>query len=126
MNLPVKGAVFDRLQLFVPDARLESKATPVDLHDRWVVRLMRTCADLFGGATSYGRGAGVWKSGEDYYWVRVTVVEAWADRTKPDHAQRITALLDALEEMGRSLRQEAVAWVIEGRLEVFEVERPKP
>ncbi len=114
--------MFDRLQLFVPDARLESKETPVDLHDRWVVRLMRTCADLFTGATSYGRGTGVWKSGEDYYWDRVTVVEAWADRSKPDHAQKVEALLDALAEMGRALKQRAVACIIEGELKVFEIE----
>ncbi len=115
--------MFDRLELFVPDARLVSKTTPVDLHDRWVIRLMRTCADLFGGATSHGRGTGVWKSGGEYYWDRVTVIEAWADRTKSDHPQRVKALLDALEEMGRALKQEAVAWVVEGRLVVVTIQK---
>lgn len=109
-------SLFDRLQLFVPDARLQSKATPVDLHDRWVVLLMRTCADLFGGATSYGRGAGVWKSGDDYFWDRVTVVEAWADTMKADHAGRVDALIGNMLDMGRELRQEAVALIISGQL----------
>lgn len=104
----------------------EPGVTPVDLHDRWVVHLMRTCADLFGGATSYGRGTGVWKSGEDYHWDRVTVIEAWADRTKPDHMKRLDALVGEMMDMGRTLRQKAVAWVVNGGLEVLNVEETKP
>lgn len=114
-------SLFDRLQLFVPDARLESKATPVDLHDRWVVLLMRTCANLFGGATSYGRGAGVWKSGDDYFWDRVTVGEAWADTRKADHAERVATLVREMRDMGLALRQEAVALIIAGELYIFPI-----
>ena len=118
--------MFDRLQLFVPDARLESNETPVDLHDRWVIRLMKTCADLFTGATSYGRGTGVWKSGRAYCWDRVTVVEAWADTRKPDHARRVQALVRELIRMGRALRQKAVAYVVNGGLVVLDVEERNP
>ncbi len=118
--------MFDRLQLFVPDARLESRETPVDLHDRWVIRLRRTCADLFTGATSYGRGTGVWKSGRAYYWDCVTVVEAWADTRKTDHAARVGALSRERIEMGRALRQKAVACVFNGALQVINIEESKP
>jgi len=120
------GVVFDRLQLFVPDARLESKTTPVDLHARWVVRLMRICADLFGGATSYGRGTGAWKSGEDHYWDRVTVVEAWADTKKRGHVHRLEALTTELTNMGQALRQKAVAYVVNGGLQVMDIEESNP
>ncbi|MBI4617105.1 MAG: hypothetical protein HY720_26060 [Planctomycetes bacterium] len=103
---------FDRLQLFVPEGDRASKAIPVDLHDRWVVRLLSLCGDLFGGATSYGRGVGVWKSGRGKLWDRVTVVEVWAKRDVPDREKKMERLERRLREMGRALRQEAVAFAI--------------
>ncbi|GEM_PF-6244613 len=54
------GPDYDRIERFVPEGDRRSKTTPVDLHDRWVIRLMRLCTELFGGATAYGRGVGAW------------------------------------------------------------------
>ena len=123
--LGVEGAVFDRLELFVPEGNRESKTTPVDLHDRWVIRLMETCGKLFTGATSFGRGVGVWTSGPRFYWDRVTVIEAWADTRKPDHARRIDAMIRALIKMGRALRQKVVGCVVGGELQLFEIRRKR-
>ena len=49
--------------IFVPEGQRESTEVPVDLQDRWVTKLLGVCCDLFGGATSYGRGVGVWQGG---------------------------------------------------------------
>ncbi len=111
--------MYDRLQLFVPEGDRESKTTPVDLHDRWVVRLLRTCGKLFGGATSYGRGVGVWTSGPRFHWDRVTVIEAWADVAHPRHGRRVDAVTRELLTMGRALRQDAVACVVNGELHIY-------
>ena len=117
--------MFDRLELFVPEGDRESKTTPVDLHDRWVIRLMKTCGKLFTGATAFGRGVGVWTSGPRFYWDRVTVIEAWADTRKPDHARRIDAMIRALIKMGRALRQKVVGCVVGGELQLFEIRRKR-
>lgn len=113
--------MFDRLQLFVPEGDRESKTTPVDIHDRWVVRLLKTCGKLFGGATSYGRGVGVWTSGPHFHWDRVTVIEVWADASHRRHATRIRTLERELLKMGRALRQEAVGVIIDGKLKLFNI-----
>lgn len=106
---------YDRLQLFVPDGDRESKATPVDLHDRWVVELLRLCGKLFGGATAYGRGVGIWMSGTDLCWDRVTVIEVCVDRSLPDRLGRLARLERRLRAMGRTLQQEAVLFTINNR-----------
>ncbi len=117
--------MFDRLELFVPDGDRESKTTPVDLHDRWVIRLMKTCGKLFTGATSFGRGVGVWTSGPRFYWDRVTVIEAWADTRKPDHGKRLRTMVRDLRNMGLALRQKAVACIINGELCIFPIGRKR-
>ncbi|MBI4613487.1 MAG: hypothetical protein HY720_07755 [Planctomycetes bacterium] len=109
-----KQSRFDRLELFVPEGDRKSKTTPVDLHDRWVVELLRICADLFGGGTAYGRGVGVWKGGRDTHWDRVTVIEVWLARGIPGRLGRFRELRSRLAQMGRELRQEVVAFVLEG------------
>ncbi len=70
---------------------------------------------------SHGRGTGVWKSGEVYYWDRVTVVEAWADTRKADHAEKVDALIGEMIDMGRELRQKAVALIISGELCIYPI-----
>ena len=66
------------------------------------------------------------KDGDDYYWDRVTVIEAWADTRKTDHARRVQALVRELIRMGRALRQKAVAYVVNGGLVVLDVEERNP
>lgn len=82
-----------RLQVFVPEGDRASKTIPVDLQDRWVVRLLRRCADLFEGATSYGRGVGVWKDKRGrFHWDRVTVIESWIAPDLSDLLKRMDGL----------------------------------
>lgn len=103
------------LQVFVPEGDRVSSTIPVDLHDRWVVRLLRRCADLFEGATAYGRGVGVWKDPRGRtHWDRVTVIESWIDLSLPTLQRRIAALWRDIERMRVQLRQQAVGCILDG------------
>ena len=113
-----------QLLVFVPEGQRKSTEVPVDLQDRWVMKLLGLCSELFGGATAYGRGVGVWKdeqSGETH-WDRVTVVESWIDpalRRKKGWMNRLTR---ALEKMCGELRQKEVGCIINGRWMVVQKE----
>lgn len=113
------------VQVFIPEGDRTDKSIPVDLEDRWVIRLLALCSDLFGGATSYGRGFGVWPGAHGRCWDRVTVIEAWYDPLVPRHASRILRLLRALVTMGRALHQQAIAAIIDGELIVLPIGEPQ-
>lgn len=103
------------LQVFVPEGDRVSNTIPVDLHDRWVVRLLDRCADLFEGATAYGRGVGVWKDRRGRkHWDRVTVIEAWINLPLPTLEHRVSLLWRDLEKMRVQLRQQAVGCILDG------------
>ena len=119
MSASAEEPRFDRIQLFVPEGDRASKTTPVDLHDRWVIRLLRACGRLFGGATSYGRGVGVWTEARWFYWDRVTVIEAWAHANHPRHVGRLHRLSREIHAMRRGLHQKAALCIINGRLRYF-------
>ena len=116
------GPDYDRIELFVPEGDRRSKTTPVDLHDRWVIRLLRLCTELFGGATAYGRGVGAWKSGARLHWDRVTVIEVWMRRTGAEVQQKLHVLREAMVLMGRGLNQEAVACTIGNKMFIIDCE----
>ncbi|MBI4618246.1 MAG: hypothetical protein HY720_31900 [Planctomycetes bacterium] len=107
-------AVFEHLQLFVPEGDRPSKATPVDLHDKWVVKLLDLCATLFRGATAYGRGVGVWRNDGDTCWDRVTVVEVWIDPEMRQIPYKLRRLRSKLARMAQALRQDVVAYILNG------------
>lgn len=119
MSESAEVPAFDRLQLFVPEGDRKSKTTPVDLHDKWVVRLLRACGKLFGGATSYGRGVGVWTSGRWFYWDRVTVIEVWADASHRLHRTRMQRLSREIRSMRRGLRQRVALCIVNARMWFF-------
>ncbi|MEK7206050.1 MAG: hypothetical protein AAB254_11145 [candidate division NC10 bacterium] len=116
------GPDYDRIELFVPEGDRRSKTTPVDLHDRWVIRIMRTCTKLFGGATAYGRGVGAWESGKRIHWDRITVIEVWMRRSGREVQQKLDVLHEAMMAMGRALHQKAVACTIGPELYVIDCE----
>ncbi|MBI5367267.1 MAG: hypothetical protein HZA54_09535 [Planctomycetes bacterium] len=88
----------------------------MDLQDRWVIRLLDLFAEMFGGATSYGRGVGAWRDGRGpTQWDRVTVVESWIDPTAPNLPRRFVRLLCALARMRVELRQKVVGCILDGR-----------
>ncbi len=107
------------VQIFVPEGNRAEQTMPVDLHDRWVIRLLALCGELFGGATCYGRGVGVWEGGRGLCWDRVTVIEAWYDPSMVDLVARANRLRRHLKAMGRALRQDAVAAMMGGRFHLW-------
>lgn len=113
--------LFDRLQVFVPEGDRESKTMPVDIHDRWDVRSLKTCGRPFGGATSYGCGVGARTSGQRFYWDSVTVIEMWTDPSHPRHPKRLDDLTRELLRMGHALSQETVGVLMGGKLKLFKI-----
>lgn len=107
--------------VFVPEGQRESTEIPVDLQDRWVTKLLGVCCDLFGGATAYGRGVGVWKEERTGrgHWDRVTVIESWIDPDLPQLEGKMNKLGEALEEMRKKLGQKEVVYIRDGRWKVL-------
>ena len=114
-------ATRELIQVFVPEGDRTDKSIPVDLNDRWVIRLLEVCSELFGGATSYGRGVGVWEGSRARCWDRVTVVEAWFELSARRLSRRLTRLTRVLTAMGHALHQEAVAAMIGGEMLVLHI-----
>lgn len=106
------------LQIFVPEGPRMATAVPVDLQDKWVTRLLETCASLFGGATAHARGIGVWKEadapGAPIHWDRVTVIECWLPADVAAGDTRLVAVVNLLSEMRRELHQKAVGCILNG------------
>lgn len=105
---------FHRLLAFVPEGDRTAKTVPVDLQDRWTLRLLRLLAGLFGGATAYGRGVRVWKHRGNLYWDRVTAIESWNDPATPGLRGRMQRLGRNLDRMRADLQQKAVGCNLDG------------
>jgi len=105
--------------VFVPEGQRRTTEVPIDLQDKWVMKLLHLCSKLFGGATAYGRGVGVWMPARTQnpktHWDRVTVIECWVAPDTPEIEQRVDRLVINLKKMRRELRQKEVAAIIDGR-----------
>ncbi len=108
---PVPG---HRLMVFVPEGDRTSKREPVDVHDRWVLRIMRHLGRSFGGATAYGRGVGVWEWRDRLWWDRITVVESWIPPGCPDISRPMNGLCTLLARVCRDLNQDEVGCMLNG------------
>ncbi len=100
--------------IFVPEGLRKSRQIPVDLHDKWVMKLLKMCAKSFGGATAYGRGVGAWKSGQKTYWDRITVLELWIDPSIKRLANRMDRLFSKLQVMCKDLNQDQIGVILNG------------
>jgi hypothetical protein len=98
--------------VFIPDARRETRTIPVDLHDQWVIRILKLMARLFGGATAYGRGVGVWRWRNQYHWDRITVVESWV--SKQEDPARLAKLGREIVRMLKALGEKEAIVVVFG------------
>ena len=109
---------YSHLLIFVPEGRRESTEAPLDLQDRWVMKLLGFCSELFGGATAYGRGVGVWRSpgrgrnarSAKTHWDRVTVIECWVNPAIPKLDRKMDRLGRVLEKMRQELREKEVGY----------------
>lgn len=99
------------LVLFIPSKDRFSE--PID-QDVWVTEVLEVLGQLFGGATAFPQGRGVWRDdarGGVLVYDEPVVIQCY---TNDDLLQRqATALRDFLVRMGTETRQGAVGYVID-------------
>lgn len=114
------------LVLFIP-----SKDRSDDLIDQdlWVLEALKALGALFGGATAFPQGTGVWRDdaqGGKLLFDEPVVIQCYT--TEDAIVQNISPLREFLYRMGREGRQGAIGLVIDREyLEIgFPLESPSP
>jgi hypothetical protein len=99
------------LVLFVPSKARDEKRIQ---QKRWVNRALEVLGRLFGGATAFPRGIGVWrddKQGGELLFDEPVVIQCYtSDATLETNASELRKFL---VDMGESTRQGAVGFVID-------------
>jgi hypothetical protein len=99
------------LVLFIPSKERRNKS--IDQR-YWVKETLNVLGTLFGGATAFPRGEGVWRDdveGGKLLFDNPVVVQCYTSEHLID--QKLPALRDFLHRMGREARQGAVGLVID-------------
>jgi hypothetical protein len=114
------------LVLFIPSKDRSDK--PIDQED-WVGEALRVLGMLFGGATAFPRGKGVWRDDAQdgkLLFDEPVVIQCYTSERALE--QKASALRDFLHRMGREARQGAIGLVIDrDYLEIgFPLEQPTP
>lgn len=112
------------LVLFIPSKDRGDR--PID-QEYWVTEALRVLGFLFGGATAFPQGKGVWRDdaqGGKLLFDEPVVIQCYT--TEEALEQQAAALRDFLHRMGREARQGAVGLVIDrDYLEIgFPLEEP--
>lgn len=115
---PDRAALFDTsksasslLVLFIPSQDRDEK--PID-QDRWRDEALSALGRLFGGATAYPRGKGVWRDddqGGKLLFDEPIVIQCYASEEAIE--RQAGALREFLIRMGTECRQGAVGFVID-------------
>lgn len=99
------------LVLFIPS--VDRYDEPID-QDHWVSEALRVCGRLFGGATAFPQGRGVWRDdargGRLVYDAPVILQSYTTEEALNENADD---LRDFLHRMGREAQQGAVGLVID-------------
>jgi hypothetical protein len=99
------------LVLFIPSRDRDDQ--PVD-QEYWVGEALAVLGMLFGGATAFPQGKGVWRDdaqGGRLLFDEPVVIQCYTSEAALE--QQATALRDFLHRMGREARQGAVGLVID-------------
>lgn len=99
------------LVLFIPSKDRDDG--PID-QGHWVDEALRTLGTLFGGATAFPQGKGVWRDdaqGGKLLFDEPVVIQCYTSETALE--QRAEELREFLHRMGREARQGAVGLVID-------------
>jgi hypothetical protein len=101
--------------LFVPSVERDGK-TPVD-QDRWVTDALETFGTLFGGATAFPKGRGVWRDAENegkLVFDEPVVFHCYTTAEQAENDAKLDALREFCRRMGREAKQGEVGLVIDG------------
>jgi hypothetical protein len=99
------------LVLFVPS--VDRHGEPID-QERWEAETLRTLGELFGGATAFPQGRGVWRDDErggELVFDAPVIVQCYTSFEVID--RRADALRAFLVRMGQETRQGAVGFVVD-------------
>jgi hypothetical protein len=97
--------------LFIPSK--DRADQPID-QDHWVAEALRVLGRLFGGATAFPQGKGVWRDdaqGGKLLFDEPVVIQCYTSEAALD--ERADDLRDLLHRMGREARQGAIGFVID-------------
>lgn len=98
--------------LFIPSA--DRGGDPIRGHGKWVKRALGVLGELFGGATAFPQGRGVWrddKRGGRLVFDKPTVIQCYTSEELIErHALELRGFLVT---MGTETNQGAVGWVID-------------
>jgi hypothetical protein len=99
------------LVLFIPS--MDRAEEPID-QDRWVTETLQVLGTLFGGATAFPQGRGVWRDdaqGGRLLFDQPVVIQCYTSALALE--QNAAKLRDFLHHMGQEARQGAVGLVID-------------
>jgi hypothetical protein len=114
------------LVLFIPS--MDRGNQPID-QEYWVGKALRVLGSLFGGATAFPQGKGVWRDdaqGGKLLFDEPVVIQCYTNTEALE--RQAPTLRDFLHRMGREARQGAIGLVIDrDYLEIgFPLEEPIP
>jgi hypothetical protein len=110
-RLGASKAASTLLVLFIPSKDRSDK--PID-QTHWVSEALQVLGELFGGATAFPQGRGVWRDdaqGGKPLFDEPVVIQCYTNEEKLE--QQISFLRDFLHRMGHEARQGAVGLVID-------------
>lgn len=109
--LEASKAASTLLVLFIPSK--DRGDEPID-QEYWVGEALRVLGSLFGGATAFPQGQGVWRDdaqGGKLLFDEPVVIQCYTSETALE--RQATALREFLHRMGREARQGAIGLVID-------------
>jgi hypothetical protein len=124
--LGARKAASTQLVLFIPSK--DRRNEPID-QEYWVREALQVLGRLFGGATAFPRGRGVWRDDAQagkLLFDEPVVIQCYTSAAVLE--QQAPALRDFLHRLGREARQGAVGLVIDRHyLEIgFPLDKPIP
>ena len=111
ISLLLSGERQDVVILIVPSHDRHEKRLPTQ--DEWANAALDVFGELYGGATAFQAFQGVYKADDGRLLRdRPILIECYAERAALEDRVRLAEMLAFAKRMGREMRQEAVALII--------------